>query len=251
MQETFHKMVESSDILTVNEENRPLIKEMTPWLYQFNLLGETGNEVLAMIKAYENNDQNLFMRKYKHVKALQQQMFRVDQTYNQNPYQPGVKTAGKVIKPLIDQTFATVTGKYNEKYGTRLDAATDYMPHTLLSDINQIKNLPLQVKTNRIQISPALEVIKWPAKGSLTILLDQAYPGQSIDIDFGKPEVANWGILEISENGNDWTQATFKQEKNRLTVDLQKKPIKAIRFTNTQEKEEEIYLRRFIITVDK
>lgn len=251
LQETFHKMVESSDILTVNEENRPLIKEMTPWLYQFKLLGETGNEVLAMIKAYENNDQNLFMRKYKHVKALQQQMFRVDQTYNQNPYQPGVKTAGKVIKPLIDQTFATVTGKYNQKYSTRLDAATDYMPHTLLSDINQIKNLPLQVKTNRIQISPVLEVIKWPAKGSLTILLDQAYPGQSIDIDFGKPEVANWGILEISENGNDWTQATFKQEKNRLTVDLQKKPIKAIRFTNTQEKEEEIYLRRFIITVDK
>ncbi len=251
LQETFHRMVESGDLLAVNEENPPLIKEMTPWLYQFKLLGETGNEVLAMVKAYENNDQNLFMRKYKHVKALQQQMFRVDQTYNQNPYQPGVKTAGKVIKPLIDQTFATVTSKYNQKYGTRLDAATDYMPHTLLSDINQIKNLPLQVKTNRIQISPALEVIKWPAKGSLTLLLDQAYPGQSIDIDFGKPEVANWGVLEISENGNDWTQATFKQENNRLTVDLRKQPIKAVRFTNTQEKEQEIYLRRFIITVDK
>lgn len=251
LQETFHRMVESGDLLAVNEENPPLIKEMTPWLYQFKLLGETGNEVLAMIKAYEHNDQNLFMRKYKHVKALQQQMFRVDQTYNQNPYQPGVKTAGKVIKPLIDQTFATVTGKYNQKYGTQLDATTDYMPHMLLSDINQIKNLPLQVKTNRIQISPALEVIKWPAKGSLTILLDQTYAGQSIDIDFGKPEVANWGMLEISENGTDWTKATFKQENNRLTVDLQKKPIKAIRFTNAQENEQEIYLRRFIITVDK
>ncbi len=76
---------------------------------QFKLLGETGEEVLAMAKAYENGNQELFMRKYKHVKALQQQMFQIDQTYNQNPYQPGVKTATKVIKPLIDQTFATVT----------------------------------------------------------------------------------------------------------------------------------------------
>ena len=30
----------------------------------------------------DKNDQSLFMRKYKHVKALQQQMFQIDQTYN-------------------------------------------------------------------------------------------------------------------------------------------------------------------------
>lgn len=41
------------------------------------------------------------------MKALQQRMFYTDQNYNQNPYQPGVKTASKVIKPLIDQIFAT------------------------------------------------------------------------------------------------------------------------------------------------
>ena len=96
-------MAESGDILLTDAENTPLVKEMKPWLTQFKLLGETGEEVLAMAKAYENGNQELFMRKYKHVKALQQQMFQIDQTYNQNPYQPGVKTATKVIKPLIDQ----------------------------------------------------------------------------------------------------------------------------------------------------
>ncbi len=251
LQETFSKMIESGDILSVDEENSPLIMEITPWLYQFKLLGETGNEVLALVKAYESNNQDLFMRKYQHVKALQQQMFRIDQTYNQNPYQPGIKTAGKVIKPLIDQTFATVVDQYNQKYNTQLNAATDYMPHKLISDISQIKNLPLQIKTNRIQISPALEVIKWPGKGSLTVELDQTYPGQSIQIDFGKPEVASWGNLEISTNGTDWTKVDFKQEKNRLSADLQKRPIKAVRFTNVQDKEQEIYLRQFTITVDK
>lgn len=251
LQETFSKMIESGDILSVDEENSPLIMEIMPWLYQFKLLGETGNEVLALVKAYESNNQDLFMRKYKHVKALQQQMFHIDQTYNQNPYQPGVKTAGKVIKPLIDQTFATVVDYYNQKYNTQLNAATDYMPHKLISDISQIKNLPLQIKTNRIQISPALEVIKWPGKSSLTVELDQTYPGQSIQIDFGKPEVASWGNLEISTNGTDWTKVDFKQEKNRLSADLQKRPIKAVRFTNVQDKEQEIYLRQFTITVDK
>lgn len=251
LQETFSRMIESGDILSVDEENSPLIMEIMPWLYQFKLLGETGNEVLALVKAYESNNQDLFMRKYKHVKALQQQMFHIDQTYNQNPYQPGVKTAGKVIKPLIDQTFATVVDRYNQKYNTQLNAATDYMPHKLISDISQIKNLPLQIKTNRIQISPALEVIKWPGKGSLTVELDQTYPGQSIQIDFGKPEVASWGSLEISTNGTDWTKVDFKQEKNRLSADLQKRPIKAVRFTNVQDKEQEIYLRQFTITVDK
>ena len=251
LQETFNQMGESSDILIAHADKHPIVTEIMPWLHQFKLLGETGNEVLAMVKAYENNDPSLFIRKYKHVKALQQQMFQIDQTYNQNPYQPGVKTAGKVIKPLIDQTFTTVTRHYNQKHHTQLNAETDYMPHTLVSDISQIKNLPLQVKTNRIQISPALEVIKWPGKGSFTVELDRVYPGKSIDIDFGKPETAAWGKLEISDNGTDWIQVNFKQEKNRLTVDLQQRPIKAVRFTNIQNQEQEIYLKRFIITVDK
>ena len=251
LQETFSQMVESSDILVAHADKNPIIVEIMPWLYQFKLLGETGNEVLAMVKAYDKNDQSLFMRKYKHVKALQQQMFQIDQTYNQNPYQPGIKTAGRVIKPLIDQTFATVTQCYNQKYSTLLNAETDYMPHKLISDISQIKNLPLQVKINRIQISPALEVIKWPGNGSLTIELDQVYPGENIEIDFGKPEIATWGSLEISANGKDWSKVNFTQKNNRLTASLQQKPIKAVRFTNMQHQEQEIYLRRFIITIDK
>ena len=251
LQETFGRMAESGDILLTDAENTPLVKEMKPWLTQFKLLGETGEEVLAMAKAYENGNQELFMRKYKHVKALQQQMFQIDQTYNQNPYQPGVKTATKVIKPLIDQTFATVTERYNKKYNTLLDATTDYMPHKLISDVEQIRNLPLQLKTNRIQVSPALEVIKWQGKGFITIELDNVYPAQSIDIDFGKPEVATWGVLEVSTDGKEWKKIDYKQEKNRLTADLQKAPVKAVRFSNSQDKEQEIYLRRFVITVDK
>ena len=249
--DTFMQMKEAADILMTNTENPALITEMKPWLIQHKLMGELGGEVLALVNAHERGKQEGFLRKYKHIKALQQQMFDVDQTYNQNPYQPGVKTAGLVIKPLIDQTFAKVVEMYNAKYGAALDAQTDYMPHTLTSDVAQIKHLPLRQKTNRILVSPANEVIKWQGKGFMTIELDKKYPMLAIDIDFGKPEVSAWGTLEISSNGKDWQKVDFQQNKNRIHVEGGKTPVKAVRFANTQDKEQEIYMRNFTITVEK
>ena len=251
LQETFAQMVEAADILLSSTENEALIAEMKPWLMQHKLMGETGQEVLAMLEAYNAGNQEFFLRKYKHVKALQQQMFNVDQTYNQNPYQPGVKTAGLVIKPLIDKTFAKAVELYNQKYNAQLDGKADYMPHTLTSDINQIKHIPLRQKTNNILVSPANEVIKWQGKGFMAVELDKVYPAIGISIDFGKPEVAAWGVLEISADGKEWKKVDFQQNKNRINVKLEKAPIKAVRFTNSSDAEQEIYLRNFTVTVEK
>ena len=249
--ETFTLMQEAADILLVNTENPALIAEMKPWLIQHKLMGQLGCEVLTLTNALEMDTPNGFLRKYKHIKALQQQMFNVDQTYNQNPYQPGVKTAGLVIKPLIDKIFTKAVELYNQKYNAALDAKTDYMPHTLTSDVNQLKNLPLRQKTNRVLVSPANEVIKWQGKGYMTIELDKVYPLQTIDIDFGKPEIAAWGVLEISTNGKDWQKVDFQQNKNRIRVNGDKTAVKAVRFTNHTDKEQEVYMRNFTITVEK
>ena len=64
-----------------------------------------------------------------------------------------------MIKPLIDQTFTTVTERYNKEHGTQLAAATAYMPHKLVSDVEQLRNQPLQIKPYRVLVSPANEVI--------------------------------------------------------------------------------------------
>jgi hyaluronoglucosaminidase len=251
LKETFAQMVEAADILLSNTENPALIAEMKPWLMQHKLMGQTGQEVFALINAFQKGDQDLFMRKYKHVKSLQQQMFTVDQTMNQNPYQPGVKTAGLVIKPLIDQVFAHVVAKYNGRYNTQLDGKADYMPHTLSSDVKQIAHIPLRQKTNNILVSPANEVIKWQAKGYMTVELDNVYPALGINIDFGKAEVNEWGVLEISADGKQWTKVDYQPNKNRISVKLDKTPIKAVRFSNASDKEQEIYLRQFNISVEK
>lgn len=246
---TFERMIESSDILLVDTENKPLIQEITPWLYQFRLLAETGQEVFKMVESQKAH--SCFLRKYKHVKALQQQMFDIDQTYNQNPHQPGVKTATKIIKPLIDQTFAVTVDRYNQKNGTALDATSDYMPHKLISNVEQIKNLPLQVKVNRVLISPANEVVKWGAGNIVEIELDHIYPAESIQIDFGKKEPYEWGRLEISTDGKDWKTIDLVQKGSKLTADLQKVPVKLVRFTNMGNDEQQVYLRQFVLTIEK
>lgn len=249
--ETFDRMKESSDLLHTSTGNAPLIQEIAPWLIQFKLLGEEGEEVLSMVQALEAGDNALFLRKYRQVKSLQQQMYNIDQSFNQNPYQPGVKTATKVIKPLIDQTFAVAVERFNLKNSTHLDAVTDFAPHTLTANIEQIKNLPLQVKTNRILISPSNEVVKWPAQGFFAIELDKSYPGKNIECDFGMPDIAAWATLEVSADGKEWKKVDFKQEKNRVVADLGNQLIKAVRFSNTSNNEQQIYLRKFIVTIEK
>lgn len=251
LRNTFERMKESGDILLMNTENESLVGEIKPWLYQFKLMGETGEEVLHMVESLERNSTSYFLRKYHHVKALQQQMFNVDHTYNQNPYQPGIKTASKVIKPLIDQTFAAAVERYNQKHKTRLDATTDYMPHKLISDVAQLKHLPLQIKGNRILISPANEVVKWPAGSSVIIELDNVYPGENIQMNFGKKEPYTWGRFEISTNGKEWTAIDLKQENEKLSAGLQKVPVKFVRFMNVSDDEQQVYLRQFVLTIEQ
>lgn len=251
LQQAFQQMIEAADILAVNTGNQPLINEIRPWLLQFRLLGETGKEVMEMAKAYENRQQALFLQKYRHIKALQLQMFNINQSYNQNPGQPGVKTGTKVIKPLIDRTFALTTKWYNQTFHAQLDTTTDYMPHVLAATVNQLSSQPLLIKTNRVLVSPSNEVVKWQAGGMLGIELDNAYPGKSIDIDLGQPDLVSWGRLEISADGKTWETIVPTQEKNRLKANLDNSMVRAFRFINTGEQEQEVYLRQFMITLQQ
>ena len=132
-----------------------------------------------------------------------------------------------------------------------LDATTDYMPHKMISNVEQIKNLPLQVKANRVLISPANEVVKWAAGSCVEIELDAIYPGENIQINFGKDAPCTWGRLEISTDGKEWKTVDLKQKESRLSAGLQKAPVKFVRFTNVSDEEQQVYLRQFVLTIEK
>lgn len=240
----YEKIVEASDLLLTCNSNPELIKEIKPWLHQFRLMGDMGNEVLTLKEALKHNNKELFERKHAHIKALQQLSYEVDQTQNQNPHQPGVKTGSKVLQPFIDQMFVAITQRFNDQHHAQLNAVTNYSPHKLTSDVEQLRNQPLQSKNNDVLISPLLEVVKWPAGKYVEISFDQVYSSFELDINLGKKELPDWGKLEISTDGTHWQTIELTKGKNA-------KPIKAIRFSNAGDKEEQIHLRKFAVKLTK
>lgn len=112
--EECERMIASADLLLASDENPALIKEITPWLMQFKLLGEYGREVLCMLAAQCDGKKTELEKAASHAKALQVLMKKIDATYNQNGFQPGVKTGSCHLKPAFDWLYQEVvqrTGK--------------------------------------------------------------------------------------------------------------------------------------------
>lgn len=112
--EECERMIASADLLLASDENPALIKEITPWLMQFKLLGEYGREVLCMLAAQCDGKKTELEKAASHAKTLQVLMKKIDATYNQNGFQPGVKTGSCHLKPAFDRLYQEVvqrTGK--------------------------------------------------------------------------------------------------------------------------------------------
>lgn len=247
----FDRITEAADMLLTDEENKELTGEMTPWLYQFRILGESGREVLAMVKAAGTDNSELFMRKYHHVKALQRLHFQIDQTYNQNPYQPGIKSGSKVMRPLVDSLFVLAVQHFNRQTGQTLNADIYTSPHKSYSTVEQCRKLPVRMKTNQVIVSPMLEVVKWGTGEYVGIELDQIYGLKGVEADFGVPRSAEWLQAEISVDGENWTTLPLIQQKNQLKIPVENAQIKYIRILNKSGKEQEAYLKKFIVLLKK
>ena len=72
----------------------------------------------------------------------------------------------------------------------------------LYTNIEQIKSLPLQKDSNRISLTPMLEVIRIAPQQYLGIAFP--YPMHSAQLEANlNASVSKWGRLEISANGSD------------------------------------------------
>lgn len=242
------RMQSASDILLVNTENRPLIEEIIPWLLQFKLLGEIGEETLQLAQLIANGSvSESFLSSYRHIRALQQQLYLNDQRYNQNGYQPGMRPASLVIKPLIDQTFVAAVERYNRLTGSSLAATVEYSPHKLVSDVPQIQHLPLQARGKQVLVTPSNEVVRWGAGQKVEIELDKVYPLTGIIVNFFKNEPCPWGRFEISVDGKQWRTVEHVHQGVRQRVYFKNEPVRFVRFTNVSDEAHEVFFRQFVI----
>lgn len=241
------------DVLLADNENPALINEMRPWLKQGKLLGEYGQCVLHMVKALAQKDA-AFMTYYDRARALQTQMYELDMTENQNPYQPGVKVGSLILLPTLNQVYTQITSAYNTQYKANLETKAEYNPYTLTSDVPQLKTQPVRARHQDVNVSPSNEVIKWPAGAMLQIAVDQPVRFASLTMDLGTPDVAPQFNLEVSADGQEWKTVALSQaaEKTEITATIPTdNALKYVRLTNKSGKETQVYFKKFTLRVQK
>lgn len=245
----------AADLLLTNEEAPYFVEEVRPWLNQFKLMGEYGEAVLQMtdaalfpVRTSANEQEAGFLPHYRRARALLKQMYRIDATENQNPYQPGVKTGSRVLLPTLGALFALSTERYNRTYGTALDTRATYSPYTLESNVPQLRLQPVQARSAEGQISPSNEVVKWPAGAHVTVHIERPALLQDLRIDLGATEASTRFALETSADGTNWQSADLQPSGDGTQLSataLPKGDIRFIRLSNRTDSEQESYFKRF------
>lgn len=239
----------AADALLASTENRALIEDIRPWLLQFKLMGEYGDEVLTMAEAELSGCSETFGTAYAHAKALQALMGEVDATYNQNPYQPGVKTGSKRLQPTFDALFQTATERWNQATGARLESETAYMPYTLRSNVRQLSQLPVRRKGRTGEVTPSNEVILWQAGGQVTVELDYARTLESLLFDLGTAGAEAAFRLDIkTDEGWQEVAVTPTGRKTVLQAEVSGRKVTAVRLTNRTDAEQKVYFKLFRIS---
>ncbi len=248
IQNEFQAMVEASDVLLNSTDNPVLLTEIRAWVEQFKLQGQSGLAMLQMYKALQAKNTADFELSYQAIKAIKAQMYAIDHTENQNPYQPGIQTATLVVAPLIDTGFAFMTNAYNKEFNTKLEVEANYNPHSLYTSIAQLNNQQIRLQDRTLSLNPPLEVIQIAPAAYFGFELKEVSNVKKIAYKLTPSSVYESLQLEVSSNGTDWTTLQTKEDKaiKNASVD---QAVKFIRISNKSKENVETKIGQFTVTV--
>ena len=242
----------SADVLLGDKSNPELIRELRPWLLQAKNVAEYGNAVCLMnlIHRTEYADGVItFEALYKQARSLQEQMYELENSDVRHALQPGIKVATKVLLPTANQLFTKAVDKYNAEKGTSLLNVAEFNPFKLTSDVTQLALLPVTVRGNDVNVSPALEVINWQDGGSLLIECDRDITFAGMDFNLGVPDVAKHFKLELY-SGRQWKTVSLLHYSAEDPVihtgnELGGMSASKLRLTNVSGSEQKVYFKHF------
>lgn len=243
IQTEYKKIAEAPEQITASNDNPTLVREIQPWLRQFEILGKAGIEALNLAVLSSNGLTEAFWQKYLELLDLEQQRRQIDKTYNQNPYQPGVKTGSLVMQPFIDSLrLLSEQHLIAGKESAPLSASTE-----LYTDILQIQNLPLQTGKETVSVSPALEVIRIAPQQYIGLAFPNPLSQASVEINLNTADVFQWGNLQISPDGKNWHPLKAQEKEKNITAQTENLSFNYIRLVNTSQQPRNIYLRKFSV----
>lgn len=238
------------DELLADNSNSELKRELRPWLLQGKNVADYGVAVCAMA-ANRNNANALpnFKQAYKQARALQVQMYELENSDVRHALQPGIKVATKVLLPTLNKLFTQTVEAYNKDNGTALISEAEYNPYKIESTVPQLALLPVSVRGNDVTVAPSLEVIKWAKDASFTIESDRNVTFAGMEFNFGVPGVAKNFKLELYNNGT-WKEVSLLHYRDNDPVihtgnELGGMQASKLRITNVSGADLEVYFKNF------
>lgn len=238
----FSQIAVAPTMIYSQSPNKNLIKQINPWLRQFELLGNAGTAAMEMANAWTDKDEMASWQKYTTVTALLDSIHLIDRDFNQNEFQPGVKTGSLVIMPFIQQLYKQVgnelLAKHEDIYST--------VGSTLYSNIEQLKTEPISERNNEIAIVPVFQPIKIKAGQYVGI---KVAPNKEIETaSFNLPLSSNgWRLFECSEDGVKWTSLQLNKEENEGESEIARlnPQIRYVRMRNNSNATQSFFLMNF------
>jgi hyaluronoglucosaminidase len=222
-------------------QNRNLIKEMMPWLSQFELLGKAG---ITILQAYKNETSTSIPQQweaYLNTHHLLGEMKNLNQTQNQNPYQPGVATGSLVLYPFVIDTFNSYGKRFLTNQAQENKAISQ---EKLLTNVPQIQNQPVQSNEKSVSISPILEPVQLAPKAYFGLSWLDNRTAKQLNFNFDSNNFADWGIFETSTDGITWQKhkTSLNAKSKNITLDPN---VYFVRFVNSTDSTQQIFLKQF------
>ncbi len=238
----YQKIAEAPAQITASNDNPALADEIQPWLKQFEILGKAGQVAIDLAAQTSGGLTEAYWQKYIELLELEQQRKQIDKTYNQNPYQPGVKTGSLIMQPFIDSLrLISERHLFAGKEPASLSANTE-----LYTDIRQIQHLPLQTDKGSISVSPALEVIRIAPRQYIGLAFPYTLSQALLEVNLNTTGVLLWGTLQISTDGKTWEPLHTEEKGRDITAQIpENHSFKYVRFINNSRQPREIYLKKF------
>ena len=238
------------DVLLADNSNPELRRELRPWLLQGKNVADYGVAVCAMAgnRKYPNAFPS-FEQAYKQARALQVQMYELENSDVRHALQPGIKVATKVLLPTLNKLFTQTVEAYNKENGASFVSEAEYNPYKIESTVPQLALLPVSVRGNDVTVAPSLEVIKWAKGASFTIESDRNVTFAGMEFNLGVPGVAKNFKLELYDNGV-WKEVSLLHYRDNDPVihtgnELGGMQASKLRVTNVSGADQEVYFKNF------
>ena len=248
----FTRLLPVANAIKSKSQNKRLVEQLSPWLLQFELLAKSGVQAVKTAGNLQVKNHAVAWRHYLQTATLLDSMSKVDQSFNQNPYQPGVKTASLVLMPLIKTMHEKAAQRF-ERGGKEARAAflqnCDATGSVIYTNNEKLRHQPLRASNGQIAVSPLLEVVTLAPGEYLGLQLHPGLKPLALHLHLESNSLQTWGCFDASANGENWQAFTVSEKRGKGMYHNLEETVRFVRFSNTSDKPQPLYLREFRLDV--